>query len=341
MHARDSIFGLILLFVAGITSGSFTLPMKFARRWAWENIWLVWTVFALVLLPLLTSLTTLPHFRKVFFETPPGPLLIMAAFGVGWGAAQVFFGLAVDAIGMALAFSIVPGMSAALGSLIPLIRLHPDEILRVRGIGTGIGVALTVLGVLVCARAGGWREAARAAPSSETRLAYIRGLALAIASGLGSAIANLALVFGGPLLRAAEKAGAGPLWAPNAVWLPLMLGGAVPNLLYCVYRLKTHNTADRFTEPDTWSHWFYAFVMAVFWFGSISLYGMASARLGSWGNIFGWPLFMSLIVMTASVLGMVTGEWKGAGKRALLMQAYGVAILILSVFVLSAASQLL
>jgi L-rhamnose-H+ transport protein len=339
MHTHDSIFGLILLFAAGVASGSFTFPMKFTRRWAWENTWFVWTIFALLLLPLLVTLTTLPQLREIYAATGPGPILILAAFGVGWGAAQVCFGLAVDAMGMALAFSIVPGMSAALGGLIPLIRFHPKEIFRAGGVGTMIGVALTVVGVFVCARAGARRELARFGAGSEKERSFARGLTLAVCSGLGSAMANLALAFGGPLLDATVKAGGNPVWAPNAVWLPMMFGGALPNILYCLYLLNTNETAARFAEKKVLSYWFYAFVMAAFWFGSMSLYGMASAKLGSWGTILGWPLFMSLIVITASVLGMMTGEWKGAGNRALLMQISGVGLLILAVFVLSTASQ--
>jgi L-rhamnose-H+ transport protein len=339
MRPHDSILGLILLFAAGVTSGSFTFPMKFTRRWAWENIWFAWTIFALLLLPLGVTLTTLPQLREIYAAAGPEPILILAAFGVGWGVAQVFFGLAVDAIGIALAFSIVPGMSAALGSLIPLIRLHPKEIFRAGGVGTMVGVALTVAGICVCARAGARREAVRFTPESAGKRSYSRGLILAICSGFGSAMANLALAFGEPLIDTTTKAGANPVWAPNAVWLPLMLGGALPNALYCLYLLNINKTGARFIEKKVWSHWLYAFVMAAFWFGSMSLYGMASARLGSWGTILGWPLFMSLIVITASVLGMISGEWKGAGNSALRMQISGVGLLILAVFALSAASQ--
>jgi hypothetical protein len=40
--------GIATLIVAGVTNASFTMPMKYARKWAWENTWLAWTVFALV-----------------------------------------------------------------------------------------------------------------------------------------------------------------------------------------------------------------------------------------------------------------------------------------------------
>jgi L-rhamnose-H+ transport protein len=118
-----------------------------------------------------------------------------------------------------------------------------------------------------------------------------------------------------------------------------MLAGAIPNIFYCLYLLKKNRTVGRFSDSGTSAYWLYAFIMAIFWFGSTSLYGVSAGKLGSWGTIIGWPLFMSLIVITASVLGIVTGEWKNTGATPLRVQLSGVAVLILAVFVLSAASR--
>jgi L-rhamnose-H+ transport protein len=336
----DTTVGLALLLVAGITNASFTLPMKYTRRWAWENTWLVWTIFALVILPPVVAFLTVPHLQQVYAEIGPALVLTVAAFGAGWGVAQVLFGLAVEAIGIALTFSIVLGMSAAIGSIIPLIRLHPEKMFSNGGLGVMVGVALVLVGVVICAIAGRRREAAMGVAGSEPAGAsQTRGLMFAIGSGLGAAMVNLGLTFGAPLLASAERMGADPVWAPNAAWLPVMLAGAVPNLAYCVFLLQKNKTASRYSEPATGSYWLLAFIMAAFWFGSTSLYGIASGKLGSWGPILGWPLFMSLIVITASVLGIMTGEWKNAGKRPLQVQLGGVAVLVLAVFVLSAASR--
>ncbi len=336
----DTTAGLLLLLVAGVTNASFTLPMKFTRRWAWENTWLIWTIFALIVLPLVVTLITVPHVGQIYTELGPGLILTVAAFGAGWGIAQVLFGLAVEAIGIALTFSIVLGMSAAIGSMIPLIRLHPEKIFSKGGIGLMLGVVLVIVGVVICAIAGRRREAAMGQAAAEQgKRSYSEGLMFAIGCGLGAAMVNLGLVFGAPLLAAAQRFGAGPVWAPNAAWLPVMLAGAIPNLVYCLYLLKKNQTSIRFSDSTSGPYWFYAFVMAVFWFGSTSLYGIASGKLGSWGTILGWPLFMSLIVITASVLGIVTGEWKNSGKQPLRIQMGAVAVLVLAVFVLSAASR--
>jgi L-rhamnose-H+ transport protein len=50
---------------------------------------------------------------------------------------------------------------------------------------------------------------------------------------------------------------------------------------------------------------------------------------------------MSLIVIAASLLGILTGEWKQSGRRPLAVQLAGVVVLILAIFILATASQAL
>jgi|HubBroStandDraft_6_1064221.scaffolds.fasta_scaffold13351_3 L-rhamnose-H+ transport protein len=331
--------GFLILVVAGVMNASFTLPMKFTRNWNWENTWLVWTLFALVIFPPLAAFATIPHLGELYGEVAAGLVVTVAIFGLGWGVAQVLFGLAVDSIGIALTFSIVLGISAAVGCVIPLIRLHPEKLFTTGGFITMAGVALVIAGVAICAIAGRRREAAMAARDGRPKVNMSRGLACAILCGFGAALVNFGLAFGGPLMDAAVRHGASEVWAGNAVWLPLMLAGSIPNFAYCIYLLSRNKTSHRYGGPGTASHWFLAAIMAFFWFASTALYGIATGKLGSWGTILGWPLFMSLIVITASILGFITGEWKGSGKQPLRIQIGGVVVLVLAVFVLAAASR--
>src|ERR1017187_521330 len=331
--------GFLILLLAGMMNASFTFPMKFTRNWNWENTWLIWTLFALVIFPPLAAFSTIPQLGQLYGEVDAGLVVTVAAFGAGWGIAQVLFGLAVDSIGIALTFSIVLGISAAVGSVIPLIRLHPEKLLTTGGLFTIAGVVLVIVGVAICAIAGRRREAAMAARDGRPKVNMSRGLGFAIFCGFGAALVNFGLAFGGPLLDAAKRHGAAELWAGNAVWLPLMLAGSIPNFAYCIYLLRKNKTADRYRRPGNASHWFLAAVMAFFWFASTALYGIATGKLGSWGTILGWPLFMSLIVITASILGFVTGEWKGSGKQPVRIQVAGVVVLVIAVFVLASASR--
>jgi L-rhamnose-H+ transport protein len=335
----ETTVGLLLLVVAGVMNASFTLPMKFTRRWAWENTWLAWTVYALFVLPPVVTAWTIPHLGDVYHDAGKAVIFTVAAFGAGWGIAQVFFGLAVESIGIALTFSIVLGISAAVGSLLPLIRLHPEKLFTAAGGGVIAGVLLVIVGVSICAVAGRRREAVLGAAVGRASSSLTRGLVLSILCGLGASFVNFGLTFGHPLLVSAEKHGADPVWAPNAAWLPLMVAGGIPNLLYCVYLLSKNRTSARFFSAGSASYWILALVMAIFWFGSTLLYGVSAGKLGDLGPILGWPLFMSLIVITASLLGVATGEWKNTGKQPMQIQLGGVSFLVAAVFVLALASR--
>jgi L-rhamnose-H+ transport protein len=330
---NSAAFGIVLLVLAGLMNGSFTLPMKFTKQWAWENTWLVWSLFALILFPPVLAYATVPGLGSVYSEAGAGPIAIAAGCGAGWGVAQVFFGLAVDAVGIALAFSIVLGISASVGALVPLCLDGNPPALSSKGIAVLGGVALVIVGVLICARAGRAREAALGqGPKGKPSVG--RGLLFCTLSGLGAALVALGLQYGGSLARIAERHGAAPLWSNNATWLPLMLGGAVPNLAYCFYLLSRNRTRARFGVAGTGGYWVLAAIMALFWFGSTVMYGVSSNSLGI---VVAWPAFMSLIVITAMIWGVITGEWKGAGAGPLRVMYGGLAVLVLSIAVLSLA----
>ena len=341
----QSAVGLFLLFVAGVMNGSFTLPMKFTRKWAWENTWLGWTIFALAIFPVALTFLTVPSPGEVYRQTGSA-WLIPAAFGAGWGISQVFLGLAVEGIGMALSFSVILGISAAVGSVIPLIRQHPEAIFEKGGLTVLLGVVLVLVGVGIAAVAGRRRETAIQATGDVIAQAVTgktsaaKGLLFATISGLGSALVNLGFVFGAELKQAAMQQGADPIWAPNAIWMPLMLAGGIPNLLYCFYLLRKNKTTSKFSVPGTGFYWGLAAIMAFFWFGSTVMYGVGATKLGELGPVLGWPLFMSLIVITATVWGVATGEWKPAGKQPLRILGSGVAVLIVAIFVLGYSSRM-
>lgn len=326
--------GLLLLLIAGMMNASFAVPMKFTRDWAWENTWLVWSFFALLALPLLLAFSMVPDYSGILQAAKPIVLLV-ALCGAAWGVAQVLFGLALARIGIALTFSIVLGLSAAMGSLIPLVRFHRNEIFTRTGLISFAGIALVLAGVAVCAIAGKMRDRGRVTEESSSGSGG--GLVMAVASGICASMMNVGFAYGSPLSDAAAAHGTNTLWLSDAIWASLLIGGAIPNVLYCVYLLRKNRTSANFSA-NSGRNTMLAFAMAVLWFGSSILYGVATAFLGNLGKVVGWPLFMSLIVILAGVLGLATGEWKGSDPRALRMQGLATLILICAVIVLSRAT---
>jgi L-rhamnose-H+ transport protein len=263
--------------------------------------------------------------------------LLVAIFGAAWGVAQVLFGLALEQVGIALTFSIVLGISAAMGSLIPLLRLHHDRVFTRSGLASLIGVGLVLVGVALSATAGRIRDRSRGTKDTSIHKPAV-GLLMAIASGICASMMNVGFAYGAPLAKAASEGGSKELWISNVIWVPLLVGGFIPNFLYSLYLLKTRGTMRFYRESCSLLNGFLALTMAILWFGSSVLYGAATVLLGALGPVVGWPLFMSLIVIVASLLGIWTGEWTHTDRRPLHIQVSAVAILVIAVIVLSRAT---
>jgi len=116
--------GLALTLLAGLCSGNCMLPMKFARRWQWENIWLVFSLFSLVILPWALALLLAGNLRGLYCSLLPGQLLLPFILGAAWGVAQVLFGLSIARLGQALGFAIIISLGSLGGTLVPIFFRH-------------------------------------------------------------------------------------------------------------------------------------------------------------------------------------------------------------------------
>jgi L-rhamnose-H+ transport protein len=71
------------------------------------------------------------------------------------------------------------------------------------------------------------------------------------------------------------------------------------------------------------------------WIGSFYLYGAGAARLGRWGLVAGWPLFISISIVMGNLWGLWRGEWQGAPVSARHLLNLGLVILIVAVVVVA------
>jgi L-rhamnose-H+ transport protein len=124
----------------------------------------------------------------------------------------VFFGLGVDALGMALGFSMMTGLYTALGAFIPLVLLTPELIFRRNGLMVIAGNIVTALGVAVCAIAGDRRDKLLGSKAATGIIGPKRSFAVAlticILAGVLSPALNFGYDFSSDLMRAAESLGA-------------------------------------------------------------------------------------------------------------------------------------
>ena len=327
--------GWTAVVAGGVLQGGFMLPMKWTKRWAWENTWLVFACTAYLLCPWLLILTTTPQAFDVYRMSGAGPILLVLLFGLGWGLGALTFGLGVDLLGLALGFAIILGIAACAGALVPL-WVSSSPISSTKLLMTIVALLLMLGGVAFCSLAGRWKEK----QSAVQRRSYGKGVLLCAVSGLLSACGNLGFAFGQPIVDRAQAAGVAPDLASNVVWALLTVALFLCNAGYAIRLLFRNRTGAKFGQPGTRSYFILGILMGVMWMGGFVFYGAGARRLGRLGPSLGWAILMSAMVLTANVLGVITGEWKGAPPTATRTLCLGLALLLFAITLLAYANNL-
>jgi L-rhamnose-H+ transport protein len=325
------------LVVAGLINSAYTLPLKLKLRWKWENMWLAFTLVGVCLLPVLLGMWTIPGFWSIYTQIPSRSLLIVAASGATWGVGMLLSGVAVDLIGVAAMFATVMGASSSVGALLPLLVQGTGGLTPRSGLLIAAGITLTIMGVVLCGLAGRQREKDEAHKEIPKQTAFLRGFFFAVLGGICGSMLNFGLAAGAPLIEAARQHGSSAPIATNAAWVPVLVIGSIPGIIYCLRLLRKNGTAPNFLGLHSFPYLFLALLMGLLWFGSVVLYGMATLRIGNLGAVLGWPLFMATIVLGSSLWGAVTGEWKHASNRARALMGTSVFVLLVAIAVLASA----
>ena len=331
------LWGIGVVTLAGILQGSFAAPMKRMSGWQWENSWLLFALSGLIVFPWIINFATVPNVTSVYSGATPSTLIKVFVFGLLWGVGATLFGLGISRVGMALGFALILGITASFGSLFPLAMLHPEQLVAKHGLALIAGTTVMVVGLVFLALAGRAREQ-DLRTGNGVRSGFTVGLVICIFSGIFSSMMNFSFVFGDELRVRALQSGASNAMAANPIWALTVTGGFVANFIYCVYLLNRNRTWAVFREGNPATYWALGISTGLLWFGGIAFYGMGAASLGSLGNIVGWPIFMTIDIIAALFWGAVSGEWKGASRRALAYNWTGVGVLLLAIAVISAGN---
>jgi L-rhamnose-H+ transport protein len=310
------------------------LPLRHIRKWAWECSWLVFSVVSLVLVPCLLAWLTVPHWPSLYFSISTSVLLPPFLFGMGWGVAQVLFGLAVVRLGMALGFTLVVGLGTVFGTLIPFFVRHEAGLIGRSSATLLSGCVLMIIGVGLSGWAGNLREVPGAAPKGKE---YRSGMLIAVVSGVLSSMLNLSFSFGQSLTQAALSHGAAPSLAVLAVWPIALAGGFLPNFGYTLYLLMHNRSWNGFRAvyPD----FFLSLLMGLLWIFAVAIYGIAAHQLGHLGDSAGWAIYQITMVLTACTAGVFSGEWRRASRRSIGIFTAGIVILAVAIMMVSSSTR--
>ena len=239
--------GVCFHWLGGLASGSFYVPYRGVKKWAWEVYWLVGGFFSWIICPwLLASLLT-QDLLEVLKQQSLSTLFWTYFFGLMWGLGGLTFGLTMRYLGMSLGMGVAIGYIAALGTLVPPIAKSffkdipvqtsfGDIINSTPGQITLAGVAICLVGIFIAAMAGLTKE--REMPESEKKktiaeFSFTKGMLMATFSGIMSACFAYGLTAGNPISEASLKAGTPQLWSGLPKLVVVLFGGFTTNFIWC------------------------------------------------------------------------------------------------------------
>lgn len=360
-----SFFGVIFHFLGGFASGSFYIPYKKVRGWAWESYWIVGGLFSWLIVPPLAAYLTIPNFGDIISATSGKILGLTYMFGLLWGIGGLTYGLGVRYLGVSLGSSIMLGLSMVIGALIPAFYydLFPqegkDNFSLLTGNNWGLvvlaGLAVCIVGIILCGKAGMMKDKELGAAAAtdphgtevKTEFKFGVGITVAIISGILSACFNFGLESGKEMAVVANEAwklanpGEGEfLFQNNVVYVVVLWGGLTTNFIWCMYLNAKNKTFGDYTNKKTpiLKNIAFAALAGTTWFLQFFFYGMGESRLGNGPS--SWILHMAFIILVANMWGLILKEWKGVSKKTINTIVAGIVVIIISVLLVGYGNSL-
>ena len=327
------LIGLLIIAVGAFCQSSSYVPINKIKDWSWESYWLVQGVFAWLVFPLLGALLAVPAGHGLFevYSAFPKESLLTVLFGVLWGVGGLTFGLSMRYLGVALGQSIALGTCSALGAILgPVFTGHSGDLSS----AVIIGVVVMLAGIAIIGVAGAMKSATL--PEEEKKKAvkdfnFSKGLIVAFLAGFMSACFNIGLSFGAPLSWAETK----PIFATLPATLLVTLGGFLTNAAYCLFQNAKNKSFSDYGKGSLWkNNLVFCALAGLLWYSQFFGLSLGKGFLSSYPVLitFSWCILMALNVTFSNVWGIILKEWKGVGRKTVVVLLAGLAVLIFSTF---------
>ena len=370
------ILGVVFHFIGGFASGSFYMPYKKVKGWSWESFWIVGGLFSWLIVPPLAAYLTIPGFMDIIKAAPGQVLGSTFVMGLLWGIGGLTYGLGVRYLGVSLGSSIILGLCSVFGAIVPSIYYYfkpvagKDTIADLFGTTWGLtvmaGLALCVIGIYICGKAGGMKDkdlaacSAGGATSAEDKLGdveatdyahshkdasgsefyLVKGLILAIISGVLSACFSFGIEAGGSMGAAANEIwktanpGQGEfLFRNNVIFVVILWGGLTTNLIWCLILNARNKSFGDYGNSKTplLKNYLLCALAGTTWFLQFFFYGMGESKMGNGAS--SWILHMSFIILVANSWGIVSKEWNGVTAKTKRTIIIGIITILASVVI--------
>jgi L-rhamnose-H+ transport protein len=339
--------GVFLHAIGGLAAGSFYIPFRKVKRWAWESYWLVGGVFSWIIAPWVVGLLTCPRLLSVLRSAPDRAVALCYLFGVLWGIGGLTFGLSMRYLGMSLGYALSLGFCAAFGTLIPPLfdGKFVDLVVKLPGQVTLLGILVCLAGIAVSGRAGMRKEAE--VPADEKRASirefnFLKGVWVAVFAGVMSACMAFAFAAGKPIADAALKGGTPDTFQNFPVLIVALAGGFTTNCVWClVLNVRNRTLGNYVSAPDAslLINYVFSALAGVTWYFQFFFYSMGTTKMGRY-NFSSWTIHMAFIIVFSNLWGIALHEWKGSSRRTHALIFAGIVVLVASTVVVGVGSWL-
>src|SRR5947209_9584495 len=248
--------GVLFHWLGGLASGSFYVPYKGVRHWAWETYWLAGGFFSWIIAPwILASFLTKDLFAGLG-QAPASALFWAFFFGLLWGVGGLTFGLTMRYLGLSLGMAVVLGLCAAFGTLMPSI-FRGLFMTQVVGTMSGrvilFGIFVCLAGITAAGLAGISKERVMSPEQQKAAIQEFdlrKGIGVAILSGVMSACFAYGLAAGDPIKALTVQHGTAKLWQGLPVLIVVLVGGFLTNFIWCLILLKRNHTGYQFFDAQ-------------------------------------------------------------------------------------------
>jgi L-rhamnose-H+ transport protein len=249
--------GVMYHWLGGLASGSFYVPYRGVKRWAWETFWLAGGFFSWIIAPWVLSFLLTRDLPVVLREAPGSALFWTFFFGLLWGVGGLTFGLTMRYLGLSLGMAVVLGLCAAFGTLMPPI-FRGEFMTQVVGTTSGrvilLGILVCLLGIVAAGLAGIYKERNMSPEQQKEVIKEFnlkKGVAVATLSGVMSACFAYALAAGDPIKALTIKHGTPDLWQGLPVLVVVLIGGFTTNFVWCVILNVRNQTGYQYFSLTT------------------------------------------------------------------------------------------
>ncbi|MFC1764353.1 L-rhamnose/proton symporter RhaT [Planctomycetota bacterium] len=333
---NDLFLGFVLVFIGSVLQGSWAVPQAYVKKWAWESLWIVYSVLAMIVLNLIIAMIFVPNLFEIY-QAASGSVFKIMGFGLVWGSGVVLFGLGLAAVGIALSYALMFGALLAVGAIVPMIILHPNDILTTKGLVVILGVLISLVGIAFSGIAGMKKEKDQSAGSEAaeggSKISMKMGILICVLAGAMISVVNIAFATSGDLIGVAVDLGSSAKYTGNLVWGILFVTGGGVNALYCIYLMGKNKTAGSYRAAGSGKNWLLLICSAIIWIVSFNFFGQGATLMGNWGPIIGWSMFNIIPIATATVWGLFLGEWKGASKGTMKTMATALGFFLIAILV--------